>query len=162
MALYAAALARAEIPVVLGGGGAFYQQPEVLDCLALLAWLSDSRDELSAAVALRSPLFGVCDSSLMALIRERGALSAFRRGQVSAALPLGADREDLERLSVRFSQLVKASKWSSVASLLELADDLLDIRAVYRVLDGGAQRVANIVPPGYHRPGAGTEAGEGA
>jgi len=46
--LYVAALAARGVPCILGGGGALYEQAEVVDLLHLLGWLIHPQDALAA------------------------------------------------------------------------------------------------------------------
>lgn len=144
--LFARALADHGIPAVLGGGGGLYEQIEIIDMVALLAWLCDPLDRLSAAIALRSPLFGVSDSGLLALFAgQDDGLTHLRAG----AWPAGraaqhADEALLTRLAGVLPTLVGAAQTLGPAACLEHLDATLDIRAVYLSLEGGEQRVANL------------------
>lgn len=150
-ARFAAALGARGIPAVLGGGGGLYGQAEIEDLTALLAWLCNSRDRLSAAVALRSPLFGFSDSALLRLfgspLQDDGAdgLGALRRGESGLLCGDGAAAEPAaERAATVLPLLVGAAQGMGAGELLELVDRLLDVRAVYLALPGGEQRLANI------------------
>jgi ATP-dependent helicase/nuclease subunit A len=144
----AAALSERSIPAVLGGGRGLYEQPEVVDVVALLAWLADPTDRLSAAVALRSPVFGVSESalvSLFALEEESDPLAALRRGEVVAAgTGFATDAAALQRAAGLLPDLIVAVADMGAAELLEYVDHILDVRAVLLALEGGEQRVANL------------------
>ncbi|OGQ91068.1 MAG: hypothetical protein A2289_05230 [Deltaproteobacteria bacterium RIFOXYA12_FULL_58_15] len=145
---YAAALAERGIPAVLGGGGGLFEQSEIVDHVALLAWLTDGTDRLSAAVALRSPLIGLSESGLMALFGSADSsarLAALRSGDASgmdSGVP--GDAMIVARLTEVLPQLVAAAEVMSPAELLEHIDLLLDVRAVLLALEGGEQKVANL------------------
>ena len=57
----------AGLPYVTVSGRGYYDRPEVRDLTALLAWLSNPADDLSAATVLRSPMFSLSDESLYRL-----------------------------------------------------------------------------------------------
>ncbi len=67
------ALSRRGIPVAVGGGGLFWSDPRVLECVALISWWAAPADELSALTFLRAPWVRVEDSEIdrwMALERD--------------------------------------------------------------------------------------------
>jgi ATP-dependent exoDNAse (exonuclease V) beta subunit len=64
---FALALEEAGIPYVVNRGKGFYDSREVNDLVHLLRVISNPRDEVSLAVALRSPLVAVSDEALLAL-----------------------------------------------------------------------------------------------
>ncbi len=65
--LYEAALEDAGIPFVTVAGRGFFDRPEIRDLLTVLSAVADPWDDLSLAGALRSPMFGLRDSTLYAL-----------------------------------------------------------------------------------------------
>lgn len=153
------ALQRLGVQALLGGGGGLYAQAEVLDHLGLLAWLADEDAVLQAAICLRSPLFGLTDSALWALLgpqgRADGRLLALRCGTWhKTTVPLAAATQDalltpdddaaLAAAARVLPALVAASANLGTGALLEVIDDALDARAIYLGLDSGPQRVANI------------------
>jgi len=66
---YRQALLAEGVPHRLVRGRGFYAAQEVMDLAALLALVADGADTTSLAVALRSPLVGLTDSSLLRLGR---------------------------------------------------------------------------------------------
>ena len=142
--LFARALSDYGVPVVLGGGGDLYQQTEIVDLVALLAWLCHPWDRLSAAIALRSPLVGLSDSALMHVLHDTH-LYALRRGALSPVTGgLPEDNAMLAHVNALIAQLVRAVQSAGPGALVEQVEALLDMRAVYLALDGGEQRVANL------------------
>ncbi len=71
MKQFEAALARAGVPFQVVEGHGFYDRPEVIDLLNLLAFVSNQTDEIALAAVLRSPLFGLSDDGLLALRVDR-------------------------------------------------------------------------------------------
>jgi len=146
--LIAAALNARGIPAFLGGGRGLYEQSEIVDSVALLSWLTDASDRLSAAVALRSPAFGLSEAALVSLFaapEEDDALEALRRGDIIAtATGHASDVAALDRAAQVLPRLCAAAEVMGAAELLEYIDAALDVRAVWLALDGGEQRVANL------------------
>jgi len=160
--LYARALAARGIPSVMAGGGEFYRRSEIIDLLALLAWLVDAQDRLAAAIALRSPLFGFSESLLITLLTSdsRGAdlLGGLRRGSWTVEAGIGQEDEVLlRRAVVLLPELVTAIACGTPYGALERVVTLTDHAAVLLGLEDGEQRLANLdrllalaaaVPPG--------------
>ncbi len=89
IARYETALRQAGVPYYTVSGRGFFGTREVQDLLALLAVLENPCDDFSLAVALRSPLAGVCDDTLYWLTRDW-------RGWAPGAPYPGAPRADAE------------------------------------------------------------------
>ncbi len=64
------ALAACGIPIALGSGGLFWEDPRVRELVALLRWWDQPTHTLSAAAFLRAPWVGVPDSQLDAWVKE--------------------------------------------------------------------------------------------
>lgn len=64
------ALTAAGIPIALGSGGLFWEDPRVRELVSLLKWWDDPANVLSGAVFLRSPWVAVPDATLDAWVRE--------------------------------------------------------------------------------------------
>lgn len=65
-------LRRGGVPYRVHGGVGFFQRQEVRDLVALLRFLADPGDDLSLAAVLRSPLVGLSDEALMAVVLAPG------------------------------------------------------------------------------------------
>jgi ATP-dependent helicase/nuclease subunit A len=65
--IYEQALADAEVPYSTIAGRGFYDRQEITDLTNLLAFLVNPGDSLRLASALRSPLFGISDETLLRL-----------------------------------------------------------------------------------------------
>ena len=72
LSFYLAALGRYGIPVYVHGGTGFYSRQEVLDLYNLLRFLEHRHDNISLAGVLRSPYFGLPDTELFRIAREKG------------------------------------------------------------------------------------------
>ncbi len=68
---FVAALEERGIPVLLGSGGRFYEDPRVIEMAALLRGWVSSKNGISQATALRSPWIGVTDEWLYECARSR-------------------------------------------------------------------------------------------
>lgn len=64
---YEAAFERARIPFVTVAGKGFYERPEIRDILNILRYLADPGDKTALVGLLRSPAFGISDTSLFEL-----------------------------------------------------------------------------------------------
>ncbi|MBO8127175.1 MAG: UvrD-helicase domain-containing protein [Firmicutes bacterium] len=73
--LYYSALRSLGIPALNLAGTDFFFRREIKDVLACLRAVADPEDELSLAVALRSPLFALSDPELWQLKQEYGSFS---------------------------------------------------------------------------------------
>jgi len=92
---YEEALRRRGIDYYLVGGHAFYAQQEIHDVLNLLRSIDNPSDEVSLTGALRSPMFGLHDESLLWLAQEKG----LSRGLFEAEPP--RELNDVQRQRVR-------------------------------------------------------------
>jgi ATP-dependent helicase/nuclease subunit A len=64
------ALVASGIPIAVGSGGLFWEDPRVRECVALLKWWDNPGNTLSGAVFLRAPWMGVEDTVLDRWVRE--------------------------------------------------------------------------------------------
>ncbi len=117
LAIYAAALEEAQVPVEVSGAGAFGDSADVVLVASLLRALADPDDSVAIVGAMRGPLFGVSDRALYEWRRRGGTFrlrwdgayalpdgalpEAARPGAAGAETPAGGDaaRKALERLS---------------------------------------------------------------
>jgi ATP-dependent exoDNAse (exonuclease V) beta subunit len=65
------ALSSAGIPIAVGSGGLFWEDPRIRELVAFLRWWDDPGNTLSGAVFLRAPWVGVPDSHIDAWIGPR-------------------------------------------------------------------------------------------
>ncbi len=144
--LFAAALGDAGVPVILGGGGGFYEQPEIVDVVHLLSWLTDPRDRMAAAVVLRSPLVGLSDSALLELFGgdDEAFWQLLRGAPPKGGLSLPEDLDGLVHLEKVLPRLLAAARCMGPVRLLHYANRLLDYENAYLGLAGGEQRLANL------------------
>ncbi|MBI4825815.1 MAG: UvrD-helicase domain-containing protein [Nitrospirae bacterium] len=69
---YEEALARHGIPFIAVKGIGFYQEPEVAVLRALVYFLSNTKDDYSLYVLLKSPLFNIDEGSILQFISNEG------------------------------------------------------------------------------------------
>lgn len=150
VALYENALAQAGIPSYTVQGRGFFACPEIGDLTELLAAIDDPDNSLALAAALRSPLFGMSDRCLFALVnRSDGSVSSLA-ARFSASEPPAIDGPAEDAACVAASwrilkELRDLRGRASLAGLLERALALTDFEAVLLGLDArGRQRVANV------------------
>ncbi len=150
--LYERALRAADIPYYTVRGEGFFACPEILDIASLLSALDNPEDELSLAAALRSPLFGLSDQTLLELALHEGRPHG-RAGAGFARLLFGP-RQDFHWLSQQADEAAQAQAalhdlrgWRErrpLAAVIERALELTSLEAVLAGLPDGAQRVANL------------------
>jgi ATP-dependent helicase/nuclease subunit A len=143
--VFASALLAEGVPAVVGGGGGLYALPEVQALAALVCWACDPLDRLAAAVALRSPLFGLSDGALLRLFGPGSgdALGGLRRGIVPPGLE-GGDADGAALAAAALPRLGRAARVAPPDAFLRLADELLDVEAVLLAMPGGEQRLAGV------------------
>jgi ATP-dependent helicase/nuclease subunit A len=122
---YERALRRAGVPFYVVAGKGFYDRPETRDVLEVLRFLDNSTDELSLAAALRSPLFGISDETLLALRADRLAVS-----QATGRRPRSIDQLPLWKAVVngRSSVLVAGDQREALSAAVEALQSLRGIR----------------------------------
>jgi len=144
------ALSRMGVPVHAEVAGGFFDALEVNDCLALLALLDNSRQDLPLAAVLRSPIVGepFTDSELVALRTHVPDRRAFFHTAVFAYARDGADAGLRNRLAAFLERL---QEWRQVARHKPLADVVwrllheTNYLAFVEGLPQGAQRRANLI-----------------
>lgn len=145
---FVAAFTELDIPCVLGGGGGLYEQSEVKDLIALLAWLCDPEDYFHAAIALRSPLLGISDSaltSLLAIDDSRAYLQALCRGQTPPSATWSPeDTAIFDFLEKNYLVLHEQTKGSSAGRFVQQTIATFNLDALHLTFDRGEQRRANI------------------
>ena len=119
---FTGAFERANIPYLLNQGKGFFEGRVVVDLMSLLRVISNPRDELSMAAALRSPFVGVSDEALLRL-RLEGTLGGALRRLEHLEAPF--DAQDLEKLR-RFREQLQ--RWRDERDLIGF--DRLLIRAM--------------------------------
>lgn len=97
------------IPYLINRGRGFFEGREVVDLVHLLRVISNTRDEISMAAVLRSPLVGVSDEALLRL-KQIGNLGAAIR-KLPFETGLAFDPEDLARLKRFGEQLNRWRGW---------------------------------------------------
>lgn len=137
LADYERALRDAGVPYVSDRRGGLLTTLEADDLTALLSFLTTPSNDLKLAHALRSPLFGCSDASLIAWVQQPGGSAWLRLQQL-------AQSAQAETAVVRACELL--TRWLTQAGVLPV-HDLLD-----RIYFEGElrRRYAEVVPATLH------------
>jgi len=133
------AFEQAGIPYLLNQGKGFFETREVVDLSHLLRAISNPRDEISLAAALRSPFAGISDEALMRL--KAGGNLGGALGRLDY-LEVPFDGDDLRKLRRFRGQLLA---WRQARDVVGL--DRLLMRAMDETgygADPGSRAAANI------------------
>ncbi|MDQ3331733.1 MAG: UvrD-helicase domain-containing protein [Planctomycetota bacterium] len=140
--LYEQALSEQSLEYYLAGGRAFFAQQEVYDIAHLCRWLEDPADELSLAGALRSPLFGLTDDTLLLLKPERSA--SFHDGlRRPPSLP-DTQAAQVRRTARILDELRAKKDFLGIAELLTLAIERTGYDAALLCEHLGPRKLANL------------------
>ena len=119
---YEEALRRYGINYYLVGGRAFYSQQEIFDLLNLLRAINSVSDEVSLAGALRSPMFGLLDESLLWLAKD-GSLST---GLFELELPEELDKQQRDRVECAKATLLALRAMKDRVPVAQLIGETLE------------------------------------
>ncbi len=149
VALYEQALAQAGVAYYTVRGRGFFQCLEISDMANCLRVLLRPHDDLAAAAFLRSPLVGLHDESLLALVHggtgEPVPLSQALRGDTP--LPSWCGQGQARRLAKARALVAGFSPWATRMAPAELLTELsaaTDYEAVLLAVDPGGQKAANL------------------
>ncbi|MDD1729686.1 MAG: UvrD-helicase domain-containing protein, partial [Methanospirillum sp.] len=135
---YLHALGNRDIPYYVHKGTGFYQRQEILDLISLLTFLQRPYDDIALAGLLRSPYFGLSDTVLFRIRREKGETLFDQLHQY------GRENRDATRIhALLTSWIQRAGRWR-VAPLIQAALDESGVLVVYGGLIEGAQILSNI------------------
>jgi ATP-dependent exoDNAse (exonuclease V) beta subunit len=117
------ALSRSGIPVAVGGGGLFWQDPRVAELLALLTWWAFPVDEWAALGFLSAPWVGVAAAELDSWKRGNGSFEPFW----NSAHPIAGTLKSFRSRPARPGELLLALLEDPVleSQLSELSQSLL-------------------------------------
>ena len=125
---YESALERAGIPFSTVAGKGFYERAEIRDLLNILRFLAYPADQTALVGLLRSPAFGLSDSSLLRLHK---AFDGFEGLLEQEADFLGEDQAEKFRRVVRFiEEFLPLVDRVHVGELLSKIIDWCDYRAI--------------------------------
>jgi ATP-dependent helicase/nuclease subunit A len=119
--LYEDVFKAAQLPFVTVAGRGYYSRQEVWDLLNLLTALHNPGDNLALASALRSPLFGLSDDTLLALRLLLDPQDTHKRLPLYEALNQPIDIATNEQERVNFAQQC-LSKLRAMAGRVSIAD----------------------------------------
>ena len=130
---YEEALEDAGIPFVTVAGRGFYERPEIRDLVNILRALSDPLDDLSFAGLLRSPAFGMSDSSLFQLRQTALPYWEAIRGDLSSL----SEEDQVSAIGTVniVSTLLPLVDRIPVAELIKQVVDAIDYRAILATAD---------------------------
>ena len=134
---YANALARHNVPALIGGGGDLLRTPEARDISVLLRFLADQSDELALLSLLRSPYFAVDDPTIDELQRVKG------RDESWWHLCQRSNTPTVKRAVIALKELISHSAIMPPRQLLQLADRLTGYRAVLFCLSDAPRRLSD-------------------
>jgi len=97
------ALTSAGIPIAVGSGGLFWEDPRVRELVALLKWWDNPGNSLSAAVFLRAPWLGIPDVTIDEWIKQDPTL---RKPFLASSHPIALALRELEGRVIRPAELV--------------------------------------------------------
>ncbi|MBK6427586.1 MAG: UvrD-helicase domain-containing protein [Blastocatellia bacterium] len=158
--VYERALRLARVPFYVIAGKGFYDRPETRDLLELLRFLDNTTDDIALAAALRSPLFGVSDETLLGLRSDRLAVMqstgrkprSIEDGSLWMAVVehrrFGLVSDDqsavLDRAVEVLGSLRGLRNQVSISGLLRETIRRTQFDAVLAAADDGAQRLSNV------------------
>ena len=125
---YESALERAGIPFSTLTGKGFYERAEIRDLLNILQYLAYPADQTALVGLLRSPAFGLSDSSLLRLHKAFDGFEGLLEKQADF---LGEDQAEKFRRVVRFTEdFLPLVDRVHVGELLSKIIDWCDCRAI--------------------------------
>lgn len=147
--VYEAALEAAGIPFVTVAGRGFFDRPEIRDLLTVLSAVADPWDDLSLAGALRSPMFGLRDSTLYALRwpvaggKPAPLWPSLRNDTLIAGLAED-ERAGVRRAAATLGRLHQAADRVPVAELMKQLLDETRYLGVLALTPGGSRLRRNV------------------
>jgi len=138
--VYEEALRQQGVPFVAVKGIGFYQEPEIAALRALVYFLSNSKDDYSLYVLLKSPFFLFSEAAILDAVNHDGSglLSKLVRASEDAAL---RGRERFEEASLLLQDWMDRIAREPLSGLIESALVTTGARKYYH----GAQQQANII-----------------
>lgn len=154
------ALTSSGIPIALGSGGFFWEDPRVHELVALLKWWDNPGNSLSGATFLRAPWVGIADSELDLWVkRDPTLISSFFESSHPMAQVLGNFRNRSVRpgellLALLISQEIEDELGSQFLGLWHRVEELstrgLDFHSVVLELSRAvkqSRREREVPPP---------------
>lgn len=88
---------QAQIPYIITSGQGFYETEEVLDILTFLAFINNYNDDLVLASLLRSPMFGLPDSTILRISRISRDHNLFEKLLIAAETDNFSEKFKIQR-----------------------------------------------------------------
>ncbi len=98
-------LTSAGIPLAIGSGGLFWDEPRVREMMALLKWWDNPQNQMSAAVFFRAPWVGVSDEQIDQWIKND---KTFRTPFFESSLPIAQALKPFQGKVIRPAELLMA------------------------------------------------------
>ena len=138
--VYEEALRKFNIPFVAVKGIGFYQEPEVAMMRAFVFFLSNPRDDYSLYIILKSPVFNICENSILNLIQREGDSLYSKLGSAVN------DRENSQADELVVTAFSMLEEWLSSVNefpLSELLEEVMVTTGAWKYFHE-SQRRANI------------------
>lgn len=149
VALYEQALNQSGVDFYTVRGRGFYQCLEISDMAMALRVLLSPYDDLATAAFLRSPLVGLNDESLLALMHGTGnkTSSLSRMLRNNKELPVWCSETQALRLARARELIAMLGPWAARMAPADLLAELIaatDYEAVLLAMQPGGQKAANL------------------
>ncbi|KIG16395.1 ATP-dependent nuclease, subunit A [Enhygromyxa salina] len=144
VARYRKALSELGIASVVVGGRGFYAAREVRELAVLMLAIADPRDPLASAGVWRSPVWGICDASIVELAVAEQLRVADHVAGCAIELSAPEDAATVTQVARLIDRLHHELDRLGPARVLRFAVDRLGLRQVLAWDDAGEQRIANV------------------
>ncbi|PRQ09520.1 UvrD-helicase domain-containing protein [Enhygromyxa salina] len=144
VARYRKALSELGIASVVVGGRGFYAAREVRELAVLMLAIADPRDSLASAGVWRSPVWGICDASIVELATAEQLRLADHVAGCAVELSAPEDAATVTQVARLVDRLHHELDRLGPARVLRFAVDRLGLRQVLAWDDAGEQRIANV------------------
>ena len=148
--LYEAAFRNAGVPTMVYRGAGFFQSQEVADMVSVLSFIEDPSDLVSWVAALRSPLAGCSDETVLALRRAPDA--RLLDPQTSPAtdllpewMPDALEREKVTAFTEWVSTLRGMKDRITISEMIEAALEKSGFIGILGAQPNGLQKAGNVV-----------------
>jgi ATP-dependent helicase/nuclease subunit A len=141
--IYEREFKKRNIPYLVSVGKGFYNRQEIIDVLNLARFLLDEGDNLSFVALLRSPFFGLADTTLFWL-KQEGEFKAILEGNIEIPNLKEEEGEKLRFVQKCLEQLRQRMNLMPVSQLLREAVALTGYEEVVLAGPNGRQVAANL------------------
>lgn len=121
------------IPYTLHSGSGFFNTQEIIDLRQFLIFLQNTGDDLATAAILKSPFFGLSDTTLFAIVSQKNHESIWKKLIAFSQADDESDTMPDESFSTNKLQVKRAV--DILSGLLDLAGKISLSQLIYRILD---------------------------